>query len=220
MTARSIPRLLLIGDRFSEAGRAEALCGAARAGVPWIQLRDHSLSNTEFERAALDVADRIRKISEDILISVNSRIGVVTLLGARNHRSIGIHLGWRGPSPKQARSMIPEGTLIGVSVHSLEQLTGDETDYYIWSPVFPTSSKPGAAVTGTTELGEASKNPKHIPVIALGGIIPENAADCFKFGARGIAVLSGIMEAADPESRTMAYLEAIKNITHHLSNSV
>jgi thiamine-phosphate pyrophosphorylase len=98
-----------------------------------------------------------------------------------------------------------------MSVHDRGQITGGGIDYYIWSPVFPTQSKPGLPGTGLPALKQARKAAKKTPVLALGGITPENVAACLEMGVHGVAVLSGIMDADNPTLATTSYLSTI----HH-----
>ena len=73
-------------------------------------------------------------------------------------------------------------------------------DYVTLSPIFLTDSKPGyGPAIGLDALAAAASNAPG-PIVALGGIAPDNAAQCLAAGARGIAVMGEIMRAADPEA--------------------
>lgn len=203
-----IPRLLLIGDRFSDPQRATILCQAASAGVPWIQLRDHALSDEEFEAAAFEMVDRLWSIAPDVLISINTRVKVASKLST-SAQVLGVHIGTRGPTLEEARAVVRADSPIGMSVHAREQIAGGGIDYYLWSPVFPTRSKPGLPGTGLRALKKAKKAAKKIPVMALGGITPDNLVDCMEMGIHGVAVLSGIMDAENPTLASESYLNTL-----------
>jgi thiamine-phosphate pyrophosphorylase len=180
------------------------------AGLKWVQLRDHILSDARFEKFALELADRLWAVAPDLLISINSRVDVASKLRSGSNGPVGLHLGMRGPSLQQARSGVGADMPIGTSAHDHCELSGYGWDYFLWSPVFETMSKPGAAATGTESLAAAVDNAKVMPVIALGGISPKRAQDCLEAGAHGIAVLSGILDAEDPGEITSKYLLEIE----------
>jgi thiamine-phosphate pyrophosphorylase len=102
--------------------------------------------------------------------------------------------------------------LIGASAHSADEaaaLLGAGADYVTASPVFLTASKPGygpaLGVEGLARIVARAPG----PVIALGGISPQNAASCLVTGARGIAVMGEIMRAADPQAIVESTLRAM-----------
>jgi thiamine-phosphate pyrophosphorylase len=102
--------------------------------------------------------------------------------------------------------------VIGYSAHDLGDVTGpmrEHVDYYFYSPIFPTGSKPGHAGVGVDELAGVCER-SEVSVYALGGITPERVASCTEAGAAGVAVLSGIMEAADPAEAASAYVRQMK----------
>src|SRR5207253_4071572 len=110
-----------------------------------------------------------------------------------------------------ARARLP-GALIGASAHSAEEaaaLLRAGADYITASPIFITASKPGygpaLGLDGFARIVAQARG----PVVALGGITPENAATCFTAGARGIAVMGEVMRAADPQATVEHLLRAM-----------
>ncbi len=102
--------------------------------------------------------------------------------------------------------------LTGLSAHSLGDVraaTAAGLSYVTLSPIFPTASKPsyGPAI-GLDGLREAAEI--GLPVVALGGVTPENAGACREAGAAGVAVMGGIMRARDPAAVTRGLLAALK----------
>ena len=203
------PRLALIADGFTAASRADRAVAAVRAGVRWVHLRDHQAGTETFETAAHDLAARLRTEAEDVTITVNTRLGVAEALGA------GLHLGWRGPSVEDARDHLGPDVLLGYSAHDEIGLGGDRAsnvDYYFFSPVYPTSSKPDQPPAGIAALRSFCQTAAPAPTFALGGITPERVPACREAGAEGVAVLSGIMEADVPVAATRAYLRALSGV--------
>lgn len=102
-------------------------------------------------------------------------------------------------------------TRIGVSVHSLQEAQQAEhqgADFLVYGHVYPSSSKPGAAPRGIASLRQVCTE-VHVPVIAIGGIKPTHIYEIVNAGASGIAVISGVMNAADPLGAVLEYHNAL-----------
>lgn len=200
------PCLALIADGFTDDDRADRAATAVKAGVRWVHLRDHHAGPEAFEAAARRLTDRLRALDPDVTVSVNTRLGVAQELGTS------LHLGWRGPSAADAREALGPDTLLGYSAHEEIGIEGDrapDVDYYFFSPVYQTASKPGQPATGISALRSFCRTAAPVPTLALGGITPERVQPCREAGAQGVAVLSGIMEAEVPVAATRAYLRAL-----------
>jgi thiamine-phosphate pyrophosphorylase len=90
-----------------------------------------------------------------------------------------------------------------------EEAVAAGADYLLLAPVFTTESKPMSRLpVGLAEL-QAIVATLPIPVIALGGILPDRASDCLRAGATGVAAMGAVMRAADPHAVVRAFLRAI-----------
>ena len=123
----------------------------------------------------------------------------------------GIHLPEREmfhiPALKEAYPTLS----IGCSVHTLESARKAETlgaDHLMYGHIFKTESKPGLEPRGLEQLAGICRGVS-LPVIAIGGITYGNAARVIEAGAAGIAVLSGILLAADPIKAALDYKAAL-----------
>ncbi len=133
----------------------------------------------------------------------------------------GVHLP-SGASPVAARRRLGARALIGCSAHDATELAAAAgADYATLSPIFPSASKPGyGPAVGITRLASAVAAIR-LPVIALGGIDATNIVPCIDAGAAGIAVMGGVMAAADATAvmagliRTLAGALAARNAGGH-----
>lgn len=162
---------------------------AADAGVDWIQIREKDLSAREL---ALLAGEAVRRVPRSCRILVNDRLDVAFASGAD-----GVHLGERSMPMEQAKRFLAEKNpgrdfSIGVSTHSLAAVQSAQAggaDYVIFGPVCETPSKaafgPPQGLSGLAEVcGSVA-----LPVIAIGGITVDNAQQCRRAGAAGIAAI-------------------------------
>jgi thiamine-phosphate pyrophosphorylase len=198
------PRLLLITDRH-QASRSlpEVVADACAAGCRWVSFRDKDLP-----------AGERRTLARQVVKAGHAHGASVTLHGdlatAEAARADGVHLE-PGSAPGAVRSILGD-VLVGASVHSwaeAERAQEDGADYLTVSPVFETPSKPGyGPAIGLDILGEFCEA-LDVPVVALGGITPDNAAHCINAGAKGVAVMGNIMRAPDTGAAVGRYLTAL-----------
>jgi len=159
------------------------------AGVDLIQLREKDLAIRTLEELGKKAAALFPREGKSKLL-INSRADVALACGAH-----GVHLPANDISSSEARTIFAQAgnahPLIGVSVHSLEELARAEAhaaDFAVFGPVF---QKDGHVIAdGVQRLREAChKADRCMPVLALGGITAENAQECRAAGADGIAAI-------------------------------
>lgn len=176
-----------------EAIVSAALCG----GMTAVQLRARGWS----DRALFDAAQRLRRLTRQhgALFLVNDRVDVALACGAD-----GVHLGVEDLPVETARRLLGPSATIGYSPDSLEDAVlgvASGVSYLGVGPVFPTSSKGDAGTPIGMEGISFMVRSVSVPVIGVGGIEPDNAGAVVAAGACGVAIVSAIFLADDPEQQ-------------------
>jgi thiamine-phosphate diphosphorylase len=186
-----------------------AVDAALDAGLTGVLLRERRLDERAFLalahelRARLDALPAPRSRGSGWL-GVHDRAHLAALAGAD-----GVHLGFRSLAPAELPAFA-RGLAVGLSAHA-----GDEpaawagADYLVFGPVRDTPSKRGILEPVGIDGLAAGVRAAGRPVWALGGIEPADVAPCLDAGARGVAVLRGILGARDPGGAAAAYLAAL-----------
>jgi len=186
------PPVLLITDRAQARIPLPAVAEAVfEAGCRWISVRERDLDPVErvaVTRRLVALASRYRAT-----VTVH---GDMVAAGAAQ----GIHLSQGGDVP-EARRRLGSDALIGLSLHDPAQVAAaarDGADYVTLSPIFASVSKPGYGPGPGLEGLRQAASMGCLPIIALGGVVAENAPLCLASGAYGIAVMGVVMAAKDP----------------------
>jgi thiamine-phosphate pyrophosphorylase len=182
--------------------RPGVLEGALRGGVDVVQLRDKELSDGELVRAAEPF--RRSCAAHGALFVLNDRPELVDACGAD-----GVHVGQSDASVAEARALVGEDRLVGLSIETEAQLDAiDGADYLGVGAVFATPTKT-ESVAGGLELVRAAAARVAIPWFAIGGIDLGNVTDVVAAGAPGVAVVRAIRDADDPEGAARALRAAL-----------
>ncbi len=160
------------------------------SGVSVLQLRQKQLSESAFLKIAQELA--YLKIHNQFCFIINHFVDVAHQVGAD-----GVHLTGQSISISQARQIMGDGAIIGVSVHSVSegiQKASEGADYLTFGSIYPTTSKspdyPAQGIAALTEL----VNSVSIPVVAIGGINSSNVDEVMKAGAAAYSGLSLLSE--------------------------
>jgi thiamine-phosphate pyrophosphorylase len=202
------PTLYLVTDPDLTEGRniIDIVKTAVGGGVTMVQLREKTASTREF----IEKAKAIRGFLRDrgVPLIINDRVDVVQAVGAD-----GVHIGPTDIPYVKAREILGPDAVIGVSVGTLEEtekMSGIGVDYFGVSPIFATGTKPDHAPP--LGLEGLSKIRDRIPetLIGIGGITVSNAAEVVAAGADGVAVVTAITLAEDPEAAAKELIRQIK----------
>jgi thiamine-phosphate pyrophosphorylase len=147
---------------------------------------------------------------------VNDRADIAQLSGAS-----GVHVGQEDLGTERARAVIGAEGWIGVSTHNEMQFRAamrTSADYIALGPIFGTTTKQNPDPVVGTELIRSVRGLTKKPIVAIGGITLERAAEVIEAGADSVAVISDILRAEDPAQRARQFirrLEAVKSTASH-----
>ena len=190
--------LYLVAGTQAAPGRhlVEVIEAAARGGVTLVQLREKSMADAAMVELAREIKECLHPF--DIPLIINDRIEVAQAVGAD-----GVHLGADDAGAAQARAALGPESIIGVSAGTTDEAALVDpavADYTGVGSVYPTATKadagPPIGIHGLSALKERIP----LPVVAIGGIGAGQAEAVMASGVAGIAVVSAICGARDPEA--------------------
>ena len=207
MTGRFDFGLMLVTDRRLAGGRPleDIVEAAVRGGVTAVQLREKESATRESLELARRLLARLDRAGLPLI--VNDRADIALAAGAA-----GVHLGQDDLPVREARRLLGPGAIIGLSVETPEQAAAAEAwdvSYLGVSPVYTTptktDTKPPWGLDGIRRLRALTRR----TLVAIGGIHAGNAADVLAAGADGLAVVSAICAAPDPEAAARRLREIV-----------
>ncbi|PKN71525.1 MAG: thiamine phosphate synthase [Deltaproteobacteria bacterium HGW-Deltaproteobacteria-12] len=190
--------LYLVTDRSmcGQKSLEEVILQSVKGGVSCVQLREKDIATRLF----VSEAQSIRKLLEPykIPLIINDRIDVALACGAA-----GVHIGQDDMPYAIARKLLGPKAIIGLSVETwadVEESQKLDVNYIGVSPVFATPTKTDTkGVWGLAGLQKIKAFSRH-PLVAIGGLNVSNVRETIRAGADGVAVVSAICAAPDPEA--------------------
>jgi thiamine-phosphate pyrophosphorylase len=199
--------LVTSSDKFeSDDDFLDAVASALDGGVKLIQLREKSHD----AKRIIKLAKKVRELTSiyDAIFIMNDRIDIAQIVDAD-----GVHLGQDDVDIKDARSILGDKMIIGISTHCPEQAQKAQeqgADYIGVGPIFTTPTKPGRTAVTTDYAKWVSAN-INIPWYAIGGIDMSNIQDVLNAGATRVAVVRAIINAKSPSDAAKSFLDLINN---------
>src|ERR1700739_2442801 len=174
-----------------------------KLGVGTIQLRAKDLDDARALQIVTDALAITAGTPTKLVVNDYWRAAVVA--GAQH-----LHLGQGDLAEADLKAIRAAGLTLGLSTHDDEELENAlraKPDYIALGPIFPTTLKSMRfAPQGIPKITEWKKRVGSIPLVAIGGIKFEQAAEIFAAGADSIAVVSDVTQNADPDARVRAWL--------------
>lgn len=177
------------------------LAGLAGAGVQWVQLRGKALSSGDLFRECRRLVSLARPLGLKVI--VNDRADLAWVSGAD-----GVHLGQEDLPAAEARRILGEQAVIGLSTHGLEQARQAQdspVDYVAIGPVFPTRTKENPDPVVDLQELQAIREEVAKPLVAIGGITLDNVRPLFQSGVDSVAVIRDLLQADDVRQRAAGY---------------
>ena len=206
-----LPRLYVILDAglltVPETECAEEL---AAAGVRLLQYRNKRASARELFESSIKLVSRLAPLKVSLI--VNDRADVAALAGAD-----GVHVGQEDLVVEGAREVVGAEKLLGVSTHNLEQFqraADSSADYIAVGPIFATGTKSNPDPVLGTKFIRKVRLLTDKPIVAIGGITLECAAEIIESGADCVAVISDILGAPEPGMRARQYIDLLGAANH------
>jgi thiamine-phosphate pyrophosphorylase len=199
--------LYLVAGSDAVGGRPlDAVVEAAvRGGATMVQLREKTMPDGE----VIDLARRLKALlaPHGVPLIVNDRVDIARAAGAD-----GVHLGVEDVAAAHAREALGPGRIVGVSAGTDAEaalVDSAQADYAGVGSVYPTSTKPDAGPAIGLDGLSALRRKIPLPIVAIGGITAQKAEEVMATGVDGIAVVSAICGAPDPEAAARDLCRAI-----------
>lgn len=179
----------------------DQVAAAIRGGAAVIQYRDKSSTHEDRRQQAAALASLCH--DQNIPLIINDDVELAADVGAN-----GVHLGKSDDSVQMAREALGANAIIGVSCYNVferaVEAVREGADYVAFGRFFPSQSKPDA-VTADLEVLRQARQYLRVPVVAIGGITPENGQPLVAAGAHLLAAIHGVFGQADTEAAARRY---------------
>ncbi len=198
---------VLISASLCERPWEEVARLAIEGGADCLQLREKSLGGAELLERARRLVSVARAGGAHAII--NDRADIALLSGAD-----GVHVGQDDLPVGEARRVLGEGAIVGVSTSNLEQArraVREGASYCGLGPMFTSTTKPKSELAGIEYARDYLNDPvtSQIPHLAISGITPDRAAELAGAGVRGVAVSSLVCASAEPDEACRAIRRAL-----------
>lgn len=189
-------RLYAVTDssRLPGVTLAQQVEGVLKGGATMVQLREKHLSHEQFLAEALEIKALCRDYGVPFLI--NDDVDLALEVDAD-----GVHVGQEDMEAGRARQRLGKDKIIGVSAHNVTEALRAQAagaDYLGAGAVFPTGTKGDVTTLSYKSLRDICRSVS-IPVVAIGGIGPDNISTLAGSGIRGVAVVSALFAQPNPE---------------------
>ena len=200
--------LYLVTDSRQSRGRSnlDIITAAVQGGATVVQLREKDWTSRRFYEEGLRIRDFLR--DNGILFLINDRVDMAMALDAD-----GVHLGKDDMPIYVAHKLLGDEKIIGMSVEHPDEVEAAQragADYLGASPIYTTPTKPeletGLGLDGLCDIRKRTT----LPVIAIGSMNRKTTADVIAAGADGVAVVSAIVAADDPEQASREILVEVR----------
>lgn len=203
------PTLYLVTDSHCKEGEQfyEYIEAACKGGITLIQLREKEMTGKQL----LEHAQKVKEITDryNIPLIIDDRIDLALAIDAA-----GVHVGQEDFPVAVARKLLGNDKIVGATTKTVEQATkavSEGADYLGVGAIYPTTTKVKTILTKVETLNEICHTVQ-VPVVAIGGLNETNCDILKDSPIAGMAVVSAIMKAEDPESAAKSLKEKVINL--------
>lgn len=188
---------------------------AAHGGAGIIQVRSKPITEADLYRLAADVSVAVKQVNPNCAVLVDDVVELVAKLKTDGYPIAGVHVGQDDMNVAKVREILGPGAVIGLTTGTVElaqaaNVYAEELDYIGCGPFRATPTKD----SGRSPLGISGYPPivaaSAVPVVAIGDVTIDDAQDLAATGVAGVAIVRGIMHAANPEEYVAG---VVKNVT-------
>jgi thiamine-phosphate pyrophosphorylase len=186
----------------------EAVRALAAGGATLLQLRAKAVPDRDLLALAREAVAAAR--ATGVALVVNDRADVALMAGAD-----GVHVGQDDLPPAACRAVLGGDVLVGLSTHGLAQLekgAREPVDYLAIGPVFATRSKQDPDPVVGPDLVRRARERWRGPLVAIGGITPDNAREVVEAGADGLAVIAAVLTQVDLAEAVRRFRRALGEV--------
>ena len=210
----NLPKLYAVVDYETATRHGWQVCDLARAylsaGARLLQVRAPHAAGEEYLAWCDEIVADASAV--DALVIVNDRPDIAAMT-----KAAGVHLGQSDLAPEDARGILPEGALIGLSTHTSRQIDLSQDapiDYVAIGPIYPTKTKDiSCTEVGLDLVAYAARLRPERPIVGIGGITLDRARAVIDRGATSVAVVSDLLRGSDPARRTSEYVQLFGEVS-------
>ncbi|MTD91046.1 thiamine phosphate synthase [Corynebacterium hiratae] len=198
-------RCYFVTGKGTPAEIVRIAAAAARGGAGVVQVRSKPISARDLYHLGREVARAVAQANPETRVLIDDRVDVAAALRHAGEPVHGVHVGQDDLPVAAARALLGPDAIIGLTTGTRELVesandAADVIDYIGCGPFRATPTKDsGRSPLGLHAYPELVKLSR-VPLVAIGDVTAEDAADLAATGVAGLAVVRGIMHAADPEA--------------------
>ena len=194
-------------DNISRNGNYSDVKQALKAGCHIVQYREKNKTLKEMIREAKKIKNLC---SNNVVFLINDFTDVTIAVNAD-----GVHIGQDDTSVSNARKILGDDRIIGLTVHDEKEAVEAEklgVDYISLAPIFATNTKGDSGFPCGLEMLKKVRDCVNIPIVAVGGITKDNVVDVIRAGADGVVAVSSVLNSVNVYDNIMSFIKIIKEV--------
>ena len=197
----------ITNDTISRNGIYSDVEQALKAGCHIVQYREKNKTLKEMIREAKKIKNLC---SDNVVFLINDFTDVTIAVNAD-----GVHIGQDDTSVSNARKILGDDRIIGLTVHDEKEAVEAEklgVDYISLAPIFATNTKEDSGIPCGLEILKKIRDCVNIPIVAVGGITKDNVVDVIRAGADGVVAVSSVLNSVNVYDNIMSFIKIIKEV--------